>query len=256
MLRIDLNCDMGESTPLWHHSVEQDSAILPFVSSVNLACGFHAGDPYVMHSMVEAALRAGVAIGAHPSFADRENFGRTNHQLSPEQLYDTVLYQLGALQAFLQVNGASLHHVKPHGAMYNMAAKDPVMAKAICTAVYDFDDDLILYGLAGSTLIETGNHSWLKTCSEVFADRSYQDDGSLTPRQSPGAMIGSREAAVAQVLQMVKEKTVTTLSGKTIPVTAETICIHGDGPDAIAYAAAIHQALQMAGIDISFPVKK
>lgn len=255
MLRIDINCDMGESSPLWDHSLEKDISILPFISSVNLACGYHAGDPHIMHSMVEAAMKAGIAIGAHPSFPDRENFGRSEMDLPPERIYDIVLYQLGALNAFLQVNGASLYHVKPHGALYNMAAKDPVMAKAIADAVYDFDGSLILYGLSGSELIETGRHDFLATCSEVFADRTYQDDGNLTPRSHPGALLKSQEAAVAQVLQMVKEQTVTSISGNTIPVKAETICIHSDGPYALTFAKAIHEALTNAGITVTSPIK-
>lgn len=255
MLKTDINCDMGESSPLWNYSLERDLSILPFISSVNLACGYHAGDPGTMHTMVEAALKAGVAIGAHPSFPDRENFGRSNMQLTPEQLYDIVLYQLGALNAFLQVNGAILHHVKPHGALYNMAAKDPIMAKAIADAVYDFDGALILYGLSGSELIETSRHDFLSTCSEVFADRTYQDDGSLTPRSHPDALLKSEEASVAQVLQMVQQQTVQTLSGTTIPVKAETICIHGDGPDAVSFAKAIHNALSSAGIAVTSPAK-
>lgn len=255
MLKTDINCDMGERSPLWDYSLERDLSILPFISSVNLACGYHAGDPGTMHTMVEAALKAGVAIGAHPSFPDRENFGRSNMQLSPEQIYDMVLYQLGALNAFLQVNGAILHHVKPHGALYNMAAKDPIMAKAIADAVYDFDGSLILYGLSGSELIETGRHDFLSTCSEVFADRTYQDDGSLTPRSNPDALLHSQEASVSQVLQMVQQQTVQSLSGKTIPVKAETICIHGDGPDAVLFAKAIHNALSSAGIAVTSPAK-
>lgn len=255
MLKTDINCDMGESSPLWDYSLENDLSILPYISSVNLACGYHAGDAGTMHRMVEAALQAGVAIGAHPSFPDRENFGRTNMNFSPEQIYDFVLYQLGALSAFLQVNGASLHHVKPHGALYNMAAKDPVLAKAIADAVYDFDGGLILYGLSGSELIETGRHDFLLTCSEVFADRTYQDDGSLTPRSHPDALLKSEAAAVEQVLRMVQQQSVQTLSGKIVPVKAETICIHSDGPHAVSFAKAIHSALTNAQITVTSPAK-
>lgn len=255
MLTIDINCDMGESSPLWDYSLERDLSILPYISSVNLACGYHAGDPATMHAMVEAAMKAGVAIGAHPAFPDKENFGRSNMELSPEQVYDVVLYQLGALNAFLQVNGASLHHVKPHGALYNMAAKDPVLAKAIADAVYDFDGSLILYGLSGSELIETGKHDFLSTCSEVFADRTYQDDGSLTPRSHPQALLQNEEAAIAQVLQMVKAQSVQSLSGKTVPVKAETICIHSDGVHALEFAKAIYEALISARITVSSPAK-
>ncbi|MBO9633212.1 MAG: LamB/YcsF family protein [Chitinophagaceae bacterium] len=255
MLTIDINCDMGESSSLWDYSLEKDLSILPYISSVNLACGYHAGDPHVMHTMVEATMKAGIAIGAHPSFPDRDNFGRSNMDLPPERVYDIVLYQLGALNAFLQVNGASLHHVKPHGALYNLAAKDPVLAKAIADAVYDFDGSLILYGLSGSELIKTGRHDFLATCSEVFADRTYQNDGSLTPRAHPEALLKSQEAVVAQVLQMVQEQTVRSLSGNTVPVKAETICIHSDGAHAPEFAKAIHEALINAQIAVTSPVK-
>jgi UPF0271 protein len=255
MLKTDINCDMGESSSVWDYSLERDLSILPYVSSVNLACGYHAGDPHVMHTMVEAAMKAGIAIGAHPSFPDRENFGRSKMDLLPEKVYDIVLYQLGALNAFLQVNGATLHHVKPHGALYNMAAKDPLLARAIADAVYDFDGSLILYGLSGSELIETGQHDFLATCNEVFADRTYQDDGSLTPRSDPNALLHSPDAVVAQVLQMVQSQSVTTVSGKTISVKAETICIHSDGPNAPDLAKAIHQALTTAKITVTSPVK-
>ncbi|NML21535.1 LamB/YcsF family protein [Pseudoflavitalea sp. G-6-1-2] len=256
MLRIDINCDMGERSPLWDYSVNRDLSLLSFVSSINLACGFHAGDASVMHTMVRAAMRAGVAIGAHPSFDDRENFGRVNRQLSPEEIYDIVLYQLGSLHAFVQVNNAILHHVKPHGALYNMAAKDKVIAKAICDAVYDFDGSLILYGLAGSELINAAKETPLTTCSEVFADRSYQDDGSLTPRDQPGALITNQSEAIAQVLQMVQQQNVRSVSGKTVPVIAETICIHGDGLHALQFAESIHEALTKANIEITDPVKR
>jgi UPF0271 protein len=255
MLKTDINCDMGESSPLWDYALERDLSILPYISSVNLACGYHAGDPHVMHTMVEAAMKAGIAIGAHPAFPDKENFGRSDMHLAPEKVYDIVLYQLGALSAFLQVNGATLHHVKPHGALYNMAAKDAVLARAIADAVYDFDGSLILYGLSGSELIETGRHDFLATCNEVFADRTYQDDGSLTPRSHPDALLQSEAAVVAQVLQMVQQQTVTSLSGKTIPVKAETICIHSDGPHALDFAKAIHHALTNANISVTSPAK-
>src|SRR5215471_13763940 len=149
---IDINCDMGERTNLWSYSLEKDLSLLKYITSLNLACGFHAGDAHVMHELTDAALHAGVAVGAHPGFPDRENFGRTNMNLSPEKIYDVVLYQIGALEAFLRVMGASLHHVKPHGALYNMAAKDSVLAAAICKAVYDFDENLVFYGLSGSKL--------------------------------------------------------------------------------------------------------
>jgi Uncharacterized proteins, homologs of lactam utilization protein B len=246
MLSIDLNCDMGESTHLWPWSVEHDRALLPFLSSINLACGFHAGDAHTMHELVEAALSAGIAIGAHPSFEDRENFGRINQLLTPEKVYDIVLYQLGALDAFLKVMSTRLHHVKPHGALYNMAAKDEVLASAICKAVYDYDPRLIVYGLSGSRLIAAAHATGLTTCSEVFADRTYQDDGQLTPRQAPNALIQDTQQAVAQVLQMVQQRTVTSVNGKELPIVAETVCIHSDGEHALELAKTLHSTITIA----------
>jgi len=240
---IDINCDMGESTGLWQYSLEKDISLLQYINSMNLACGFHAGDPHTMHELVDLALHAGIAVGAHPGFDDKENFGRTDIQLSPEKIYEIVLYQVGALEAFLRVMGASLHHVKPHGALYNMAAKDAVMAAAICKAVFDFDDTLILYGLSGSKLISEAERISLPSRSEVFADRTYQDDGSLTPRSMPNALIQSADQSVAQLMQMVTQGVITSISGKTIPIKAETVCIHGDGKHALEFARAVHDAL-------------
>jgi 5-oxoprolinase (ATP-hydrolysing) subunit A len=234
---------MGESTRLWQYSLENDISLLQYINSMNLACGFHAGDPHTMHELVDAALHAGVSVGAHPGFDDKENFGRTDMQLSPEKVYEIVLYQIGALEAFLRVMGTSLHHVKPHGALYNMAAKDAVMAAAICKAVFDFDDTLILYGLSGSKLIAEAETIGLPTRSEVFADRTYQDDGSLTPRSMPNALIESADQSVAQLLQMVKQGTVNSVNGKNIPIKAETVCIHSDGKHALEFARSVHDAL-------------
>jgi UPF0271 protein len=250
MQTIDINCDMGESTNLWYYHVDNDIAMLQFISSANIACGFHAGDALTMHELVDAALLAGVAIGAHPGFEDRENFGRTNMSLSPARIYDSVIYQLGALNAFLSINGTKLHHVKPHGALYNMAAKDAVIAKAICTAVKDYDADLILYGLSGCELIHNAIAISLKNCSEVFADRTYQEDGTLTERSSSDAMIEDEEKSMRQVLQMIQNGTVNTTSGKSIRITAETVCIHSDGKNALSFAKRIHETLNQKAIEI------
>jgi UPF0271 protein len=241
---------MGESTHLWTYSINKDLALLPYISSLNIACGFHAGDPHTMQELVTAALEAGVAVGAHPSFNDRDNFGRSNLVLSPEKIYDLIIYQVGALQAFLQVHGASLHHVKPHGALYNMAAADEVMATAICRAVKDIDPALVLYGLSGSQLIKAATAVGLRTASEVFADRTYQPDGSLTPRSQPGALIEDDATSMAQVLQMVQQSTVTAVDGHTIPLQTETICVHSDGAHARSFAQHIHHALKQQGIEI------
>ncbi len=241
---------MGESTHLWEYDLEKDLALLPFISSMNIACGFHAGDPHTMHELVAAALKAGVAIGAHPSYQDRDNFGRSNTVLSPEKVYDIMVYQVGALQAFLQVHGTSLHHVKPHGALYNMAAADAVLATAVCQAVKDLDSKLILYGLSGSLLISTALDMGLATASEVFADRTYRDDGSLTPRSESNALIDDPDVCIAQVLQMVEQGTVVTTSKHRLAITAETICIHSDGTQALTFAQQIHHTLKQHGIEI------
>lgn len=250
MLATDINCDMGESTPLWPYAIEKDLALLPWISSMNLACGFHAGDPSTMHELVAAALKAGVAIGAHPSYKDPDNFGRSAISLAPEKVYDLIVYQVGALQAFLRVYGASLHHVKPHGALYNRAAADVVLARAICRAVKDLDPNLLLYGLSGSALITAAQEMGLRTASEVFADRTYQDDGSLTPRSAANALIAEERAAMEQVVQMVQQGRVHTVTGHAIAITAETVCIHSDGAQALAFAQRIYHTLKQHGIEI------
>jgi 5-oxoprolinase (ATP-hydrolysing) subunit A len=252
MLSIDINCDMGESTHLWPYHIEKDRLLLSYVSSINLACGYHAGDARTMHDLAVAAITAGVAIGAHPGFADRENFGRTNMSLPPEAIYDLVLYQIGALDAFLKVMNTRLHHVKPHGALYNMAAKDEGMAEAICKAIYDYDNRLLLYGLSGSKLIEAAIATGLSTCSEVFADRTYQDDGHLTPRTHANAMIEDTQQSLQQVLQMVTRRTVTTVSGKEVPIVADTVCVHGDGAHALEFVKEIRNMLITHDIKVSY----
>ncbi len=245
---LDLNCDMGESYGAWR--MGDDAAVLPLVSSANIACGFHGGDPGTMRQTVALALQHGVALGAHPSLPDLAGFGRRVMQLSPQEAYDAVVYQIGALAGVAASQGARLHHVKAHGALYNMAARDPALAQAICAAVRDVDPDLVLYGLAGSAWIDQGHAAGLRVAQEVFADRSYQDDGSLTARNQPGAMITDAAQAVAQVLQMVREGTVTSVSGKRVRLRADTLCIHGDQPGAAGFARAIGQALRAAGVAI------
>jgi UPF0271 protein len=250
MLSIDINCDMGESTHLWPYDIEKDRKLLSYVSSINLACGYHAGDAHTMHALAESAITARVAIGAHPGFADRENFGRTNMSLAPEAVYDLVIYQIGALDAFLKVMHTRLHHVKPHGALYNMAAKDEVMAEAICKAIYDYDKRLLLYGLSGSKLIEAAIATGLSTCSEVFADRTYQDDGHLTPRTHANAMIEDTQQSLQQVLQMVTRRTLTSVSGKEVPIVAETVCVHGDGVHALTFVKEIRVVLNANNVEV------
>lgn len=230
---IDINCDMGEG-------VGNDQLIMPFITSANIACGGHAGNKKTMRETIMLAIRHNVNIGAHPSFKDRKNFGRTEMNVPPEQVYQLIYDQLKTLKSIADEQGAELHHVKPHGALYNMAAKDKKMAKTIAYAVHDFDLDLILYGLSGSYLISEGNKSGLKTVSEVFADRTYQDDGSLTPRSWANALINDEQACLKQVREMVEEGRVTTVSGKKIMVKADTVCIHGDGVHAVRFAEEIY----------------
>ena len=249
MLKLDLNCDMGESYGAW--TMGHDLAVLPFVSSANIACGFHGGDPTTMRKTVAAAIEHGVALGAHPSLPDLLGFGRREMPITPAEAYDCVVVQIGALSAVALSQGARLHHVKPHGALYNMAAKDPLLANAICRAINDIDPALILYGLAGSELIKAGQAMGLKVANEVFADRSYQPDGSLTPRSKPGAMIEDIETSIHQVLSMVQHQSVTTQAGIVIDVQADTLCLHGDQPDAAMFAQKIRTALEAAGIAVA-----
>ena len=241
---------MGESTHLWPYHIEKDRLLLSYVSSINLACGYHAGDAHTIHELAAAAVAAGVAIGAHPGFADRDNFGRTNMNLPPEAIYDLVLYQIGALDAFLKVMNTRLHHVKPHGALYNMAAKDEVIAMAICKAIHDYDGRLLLYGLSGGKLIDAANAIGLTACSEVFADRTYQDDGHLTPRTHANALLSDTQQSLEQVLQMVTRRTVTSVSGKEVPIVADTVCVHGDGERAVEFARAIREMMNANDIEV------
>ena len=232
-MKIDLNSDLGES--FGAYKIGMDDKVLPLVTSANIACGFHAGDPSVMKKTVDLAVKSGCALGAHPGYPDLVGFGRRKMAVSPADVYAMVVYQVGALSAFAKAAGTRLQHVKPHGAMYNMAAKDPALAEAIAQAIYDVDPKIILFALAGSESVKAAEKVGLKVASEVFADRSYQEDGSLTPRTQPGAMITDEEASIAQVLSMVLKGQVTTLSGKVIPVKADTICVHGDGEKALLF---------------------
>lgn len=248
---IDLNCDMGES--FGAGTIGNDAGLMPLVSSANIACGFHGGDPGTMHQAIRLAQQYHVAIGAHPSYPDLAGFGRREMQLNPQEIYDNVLYQLGALEAFTRAGGGKLRHVKPHGALYNRAAKDAEQAEAIMHAVFYFDKSLLVYGPSGSELHHAALKLGLNFCREAFADRSYQSDGSLTPRSQPGAMIKDVVLAVQQVVQIVETGTVTTKDGNVIPMQADTICIHGDGLYALEFATAIRNTLTEKGIDIKAP---
>ena len=248
MPTVDLNCDMGESFGAW--TMGNDAELMNYVSSVNVACGFHAGDPTVMRKTVETAVKKSVAVGAHPGFPDLQGFGRRDMALSPKEIFDIVIYQVSALKGVCEVLCTNLHHVKPHGALYNKAAKDQETAKAICYAVKAIDENLVFYGLSGSFLISEAKNIGLKTASEVFADRTYQTDGSLTPRTEPNALIENTDDSISQVLQMVKERSVTATNGKKIPIKAETVCIHGDGKHAVEFAKNIRTKLEEENIKI------
>lgn len=247
-LFLDVNADLGESYGAW--TMGNDNELLPLITSANIACGYHAGDPSTMRRTVASALRQGVALGAHPSLPDLMGFGRREMALTSEQVYDIVVVQVGALQAVATTQGASLHHVKAHGALYNMAAKDLGYAQAVAQAVYDVDPSLVLYALAGSEQVRVARSLGLRVAEEVFADRSYQSDGSLTPRNQPGAFITDVDKAIKQVLRMVTESTVETLHGELIPIHADTLCIHGDHPSAPALAAALYAALKLKKIKL------
>jgi UPF0271 protein len=249
MKTLDLNCDMGEGLGAW--KMGDDAALLDYVTSANIACGFHAGDPGTIHRTVELALKKGVAVGAHPSVPDLQGFGRRSMNVSAAETYDMVLYQIGALAGFATACGGTLAHVKPHGALYNMAAKDEKLAQAIAQAVRDFDKQLVLFGLAGSELIRAGTQAGLKTANEVFADRTYQADGSLTARTQPDAIIHDAETAIAQVSRMVHEGRVRSQQGSDFPVQPDTLCIHGDAPGAIEFARRIRQALDADGVRVA-----
>lgn len=220
-----------------------DAELMNIVSSINVACGFHAGDAGVMRETVQMAIEKNVAIGAHPGYADLQGFGRREINLSAGEIFDIVLYQVSALKGICEAFGARLHHVKPHGALYHSAAKNSDKAAAVAEAVKVCDKNLIFYGLSGSFLISEAGKIGLKTASEVFADRTYQPDGKLTPRNQPDALIVETEKAVAQVMEMIKNQRVTAANGEKVPLKAETICIHGDGANALEFAMAISKAL-------------
>ncbi|WP_134702075.1 5-oxoprolinase subunit PxpA [Ammoniphilus sp. YIM 78166] len=248
MTQIDLNCDLGES--FGAYQIGMDEEILPFVSSANIACGFHAGDPGVMRKTVKLALENGVAIGAHPGLPDLQGFGRRNMNVSTQEAYDMVVYQFGALQAFVRAEGGVVRHLKPHGALYNMAAVNPQLSEAIAEAVYRVDPQCILFGLSGSELVRAGKRIGLQTAHEVFADRTYQKDGTLTPRNQPGALVVDDDQAIQQVIRMVQEGKVRSQQGDVISIEADTVCIHGDGPHALQFARRIRDSFERIGISI------
>lgn len=242
---------MGES--FGAYTIGNDAAILPYITSANIACGFHAGDPAVMKKTVGLALEHNVAIGAHPGLPDLMGFGRRTLAISPAEAFDMVVYQIGALTGFVQAAGGALHHVKPHGALYNMAAADGALAEAIAEAVCKASPSAVLYGLAGSALIKAGKKLGIRTAQEVFADRTYQQNGTLTPRSLPNALISDRQEALQQVVRMVTEGKVKSQQGTDIALKADTVCIHGDGTHALDFARLIHQALKAEGVILQAP---
>jgi len=238
MFRVDLNCDMGEGAG---HDVE----LMPLITSANIACGAHAGNARTMQQTCELANQYGVSIGAHPSLDDRANFGRRELPISQATASALVTRQLRALSAY-----AKVRHVKPHGALYNMAARDPALAEAIALAIRNFDSSLILFGLAHSALTAAGEAIGLKVAHEVFADRTYQPDGSLTPRSQPDALLSTHQAAAAQAVRIVRAGSVRAVDGSEIAVKADTICLHGDGPHPVEFAKAIREAFERTGIEV------
>ena len=242
-MQIDLNADLGEGAG-------SDEELLQLVSSANIACGWHAGDAVTMRQCVRWAIDNQVAIGAHPSFPDRANFGRSTMHLPPEEIVAGVLYQIGALAAIVKGEGGTLAHVKPHGALYNQAVKDPELAAAIVDAVRRFDPGLRFFGLAGSGMISAAERAGLKPVEEVFADRGYMPDGSLVPRSQPGALIEDEEQSLAQTLSLVRDHQVRAIDGSLIAVNAQTVCLHGDGAHALAFARRIRSTLEREGIAV------
>jgi len=240
MARVDLNCDLGEGGG-------SDDELMPLVTSANIACGIHAGDVDTMRAAVSLARQHGVAIGAHPSLNDRKNFGRKEMKVSAREVHLYVLTQTKLLQIIARQCGVRVGHVKPHGALYTMAARNMELADAVANAVYEVDPLLVLYGLADSSLLEAGRARGLQVASEVFADRTYQADGSLTPRTQPDALITDEAIAVSQVLRMVTEGAVRALDGTEVSIKADTVCLHGDGPRSLILAQKVNEALRDAG---------
>lgn len=248
MKKVDLNCDLGES--FGNYKLGLDELIIPLISSANIACGFHAGDPLIMEKTVSMALSAGVGIGAHPGLPDLVGFGRRNMAVSPAEAKAMVQYQAGALNAFCVSMGTRLSHVKPHGALYNMAGKDRALARAVCEGIAQMDSSLILLALSGSEMVEAAKETGLRVAKEVFADRAYEEDGSLVARNKAGAMIEDEETAIARVVRMVTEGKVESITGKDIAIEADSICVHGDSEKALEFVKKIREALTENGVQI------
>lgn len=248
MYKVDLNSDLGES--FGRYTIGSDDRIIPLITSANIACGFHASDPVVMMKTVNMVKKAGTGAGAHPGYPDLMGFGRRNMNISHEEAKAYTLYQISALGGMCKAAGVKLSHVKPHGAMYNMAGKDYELSKAICEAIKEYDPSLIVMGLAGSQMVKAARDMGLKTAEEVFADRAYEEDGSLVARSKPGAMIEDEDEAIARVVRMIKEGKVQAITGNDIDIKADSVCVHGDGEKALLFVEKIRKALTDEGIKI------
>jgi UPF0271 protein len=248
MAAIDLNCDLGESFGAYKMGVDEE--IIPLITSANIACGFHAGDPLIMERTVALCKVHGVRPGAHPGFPDLSGFGRRNMNLSPKEVKACVTYQIGALKAFCDGASIRLYHVKPHGALYNMAAIDYRLAEAICEAIHDVDSSLVLLALSGSEMLRAAKECNLSYASEVFADRAYEKDGTLVSRTKKGAVIEEKEMAVKQVVRMAKEGRVSAIDGTDISILADSVCVHGDGANALTFVKRIREELAVRGVEV------
>jgi len=251
MKKIDLNCDMGESYGAW--KMGADAEVMPYITSANIACGFHGGDPATIRKTVHMAIDRGVAIGAHPSLPDLMGFGRRVMRISSQDMYDLVVYQAGAVEAFARAAGAKLHHVKCHGSLYNMAATDEGLSEAMANAVRDLGGGVKLYALSNSVMMKIAKKQNIPVYGEVFADRGYSDDGTLAPRDKPGGMIEDPAASAKQALAMIEEGYVASLSGKRVAVAADTMCLHGDQPGAVAFAQNLRKVFSEKGITVAAP---
>jgi 5-oxoprolinase (ATP-hydrolysing) subunit A len=249
MKRIDLNCDMGESYGAW--KMGADAQVMPHISSANIACGFHGGDPATIRKTVRLAIDHGVAIGAHPSLPDLMGFGRRVMKISPQDMYDLLVYQAGAVEGFARAAGSRLHHIKCHGALYNMAANDEALSEAMVRAAKDVG--AMLYVLSQSKNYLVSKRMGVPVAGEVFADRGYADDGTLAPRDEPGGMIHDAATAVQRALAMVEQGCVTSVSGKRLTVAADTICLHGDQAGAVEFAKALRKAFAERSITVAAP---
>lgn len=248
MYKVDLNCDLGES--FGNYTIGCDEKVIPFISSANVACGFHASDPIVMDKAVEMARKYGVSVGAHPGLPDLMGFGRRKMDITSLEAKTMVQYQIGALSAFCRAHNIKMSHVKPHGALYNMAGKNLELASAICEGIREVNPNLILLALSGSKMIEAAKMTGLRYASEVFADRAYKDDGSLVDRKKNGAVITDEDEALKRAVRMIKEGRVRSINGNDIEIEVQSICVHGDGIKALEFVKKIRQNLEYENIEI------